>query len=313
MKIVVTVCTRQRPEMLKACLDSLIAQEMPTSVHLTVVVVENDAESRCRLLVEQMALAAGAPQLVYGHEPAVGIPYARNRSVELALKLDPDWIGFIDDDEIAAPAWIAKFAAATASLDADVLQGPVVAIYPPGAPRLVQKEAKRRPTGTRLDTAYTNNTLVRASIVREDGLALRFDEAMRFTGGSDAEFFFRAAARGAVIRWVDEAVVTERVPLERLTLRWQLARARRTGANRALYDVRQKGVVRTVASGFFTCLGKTTSACLEMPIALAVYPINTRLGGRITFRALRKLWWSVGHAGAALGIKPQPYVRVEGR
>jgi succinoglycan biosynthesis protein ExoM len=312
MKIVVTVCTRQRPEMLRRCLDSLIVQEVPASLRLTIVVVENDIESGCRVLVEQVASRAGSTVMAYGHEPTIGIPYARNRSVQLALRYSPDWIAFIDDDEIAAPDWLAKLAAATSMLDADVLQGPVVAKYPPKASPFVQKEAKRRPTGTRLDTAYTNNTLMRVSIVRDDGLALRFDETMRFSGGSDAEFFFRAAARGAVIRWVDEAVVTELVPMERLTLAWQLARARRTGANRFLYDIRRKGVARTIASGFIACLGKVVSAGLEMPVALAVYPISARLAGRMIFRALRKLWWSVGHVGAALGIEPQPYVRVEG-
>jgi hypothetical protein len=55
------------------------------------------------------------------------------------------------------------------------------------------------------------------------------------------------------------------------------------------------------------------SGCVELPIALAVYPINARLGNRITFRALRKIWWSAGHVGAALRITPQPYTRVEGR
>jgi succinoglycan biosynthesis protein ExoM len=230
--------------MLKDCLRSLMVQETPSQVRLTVVVVENDAESRCRSLVEEMARQPGAPRIVYGHEAEIGIPFARNRSLDLALEHDADWIGFIDDDEIASPDWIAKLAAAAARLDADVLQGPVEAIYPPQASRLLQKAAKRRPTGTRRCTAYTNNTLMRASIARKQGLGLRFDEAMRFTGGSDVEFFSRAVAHGAVIRWVDEAVVSESVPMARLTLRWQLERARRTGANRACLDAQRNGSAR---------------------------------------------------------------------
>jgi succinoglycan biosynthesis protein ExoM len=298
--------------MLKDCLRSLMVQQTPSHVRLTIVVVENDEESRCRWLVEEMARQHGAPRIVYGHEPEIGIPFARNRSLELALEHDADWIGFIDDDEIASPDWIAKLVAAAAALDADVLQGPVEAIYPPQTSHLVQKAAKRRPTGSSRGTAYTNNTLMRASIARKEGLGLRFDEAMRFTGGSDVEFFSRAVAHGAVIRWVDEAVVSESVPMARLTLRWQLERARRTGANHAYLDAQRNGVARAVVNGSVICLGKIASACIELPVGLVVYPLNARLGSRIALRALRKLSWSAGNLGTALRIRPQPYLRVEG-
>ena len=217
--------------MLKACLRSLSEQEIPDHVQLTIVVVETTPRAVARRLSGRRYGTARRLSWFMATSLRSAFP-APNWSIDLALEHGPDWVGFIDDDEVAAPDWIASFATATATVDADVLQGPVEVKYPPECSRLIQKEAKRKPTGTRLGSAYTNNALMRASIVSRKGLALRFDETMRFTGGSDAEFFSRAAARGAVIRWVDEAVVTESVPMERLTLRWQLERARRTGANR---------------------------------------------------------------------------------
>lgn len=70
--------------------------------------------------------------------------------------------------------------------------------------------------------------------------------------------------------------------------------------------VRQNGLARTVARGVVDCLGKSVSGCVELPIALAVYPINLRLGNRITFRALRKIWWSAGTSAPRCASRRSP-------
>ena len=70
---------------------------------LELVVADNDAEPSARETVER--LAAQAPFAVrYVHEPISGVANARNAAVAAA---EGGLIAFLDDDEEAAPGWLA--------------------------------------------------------------------------------------------------------------------------------------------------------------------------------------------------------------
>ena len=318
MRIVVTLCTRERPEMLRVCLGSLIRQQLPNDVLLSIIVVENHARDSCREIVNELAGQPNAPPVIYAHEPRLGIPIARNRTLDLALDHKPDWIAFIDDDEVVEPGWLASFAQAARTVAADVLQGPVDRADEFGESTLARhvrmtKERKRKPTGTRLKVAATNNTMMRALIASPDGWGLRFDETMRFTGGSDGEFFARATGRGAAIAWVDEAIVRENWPVERLALGWQLQRERRVAANGMSVCIRQRGLLYAIARKSPKYLGKLARACVEFPVGAALYPFSPTLGSRVILDAVRMLWSVSGCVSALFRTSPQPYLTVEGR
>ena len=93
MNLVLTICTRQRREMLRDCLASVIADSVPDDLSFAVVVVENDERRDCETMVEEIATYAPFP-IHYSHEPKLGIPIARNRAVEVALDLGAYWVGF---------------------------------------------------------------------------------------------------------------------------------------------------------------------------------------------------------------------------
>lgn len=128
--VVVAICTRNRPQLLRSCLESVLGLVVPPRVQPCIVVVENDALPTCRCYVESCMREAPEPwKIVYGHEPNLGIPLARNLSVEIALGEDPDWIAFIDDDEVVDHQWLERMIGAAHELDCDVLQGPVEYSY----------------------------------------------------------------------------------------------------------------------------------------------------------------------------------------
>ena len=105
--------------MLKACLESLLKQNLPDELSMFLVVVENDQLPRSAALVNHLNSSKQHPHS-HVHEAQLGIPIARNRAVSTALQYRPDWIGFIDDDEIADCDWVAKFVAAAATFSCDV-------------------------------------------------------------------------------------------------------------------------------------------------------------------------------------------------
>jgi succinoglycan biosynthesis protein ExoM len=312
MKVVVTLCTRERPELLRECLSSLADQERAPGVQYSLVVVENDDRPQSREMVEGFAKERGLLHVTYSHEPRLGIPFARNRALAIALEQDPDWIGFIDDDEVASPNWLTNFVRAATSVPCDVFQGPVEYLYPASTPAWKPlSKRKHQATGLVLRTAATSNTFMRARIARRDGLGLRFNEDMRFTGGSDNEYFYRAADLGARICWMNDAVVSESVPEKRTTLRWQLERSLRVAANTVFIHRQRHDLLGVIAKCGPKYLSRLLFGAIAAVGGAALCVVAMDRGRRMMFLALRDISSGLGGLGAFLKLYTEPYRSVE--
>ncbi|AWB08092.1 glycosyltransferase family 2 protein (plasmid) [Azospirillum humicireducens] len=110
----IVICTHRRPELLGACLDSLLGQRAgggsPALAGETpgaheILVIDNSPLAEGRPVVEsrQVAFALRGVPLRYILEERPGVGFARNRGVvEAAGAL----IAFIDDDERACGGWL---------------------------------------------------------------------------------------------------------------------------------------------------------------------------------------------------------------
>ena len=311
--IAILICTRERSRRLEECLRSLSALRIPANIDATVIVVENDEQPTCQGLVLKLATSMPHWQIRYSHEPRLGIPIARNHALRIALQIRADWIAFIDDDETVTAGWLEAMLSASRACDADVLQGPVDYIYPADAPAwLERKELPVRPLGTRLRTAYTNNVMMKARLACSEGLGLAFDERLRFTGGSDADYFCRAADRGAVIRWVGDAVVREVVTPERLTMAWQARRALRVAANASSLHSRRFGHLRAIGRYGPKSLGRIFGGLAHTAVAAPLLVVKRSAAERAFFKGLKQAASGIGGIGAFLNFRPQPYRRVDG-
>ena len=134
MAIAIAVCiiTYQRPRGLEKLLAGLKRQSGVDAEDLLVVVVDNDP-ARTALPVVESARAGGLP-ITHDHEPAPGIPRARNRSVEIALRAGAERLCFIDDDELPEDDWLARLIAHARASGAPIVAGPVLSTLPPLAP-----------------------------------------------------------------------------------------------------------------------------------------------------------------------------------
>ena len=212
----VMICTVHRPGMLRRCIESVLAQAMPEGWRFEICVVENDAEPQSREVVEDCA-GNGAVPVHYYQEPRRGIPYARNKTLEVALARGYGWLALIDDDEVARPDWLANFIRGAKDFNALIVTGPIEFRYeidPPAWSTL--NLYPDVPSGYVVDQASTNNAFFSTELIRPEGGNLRFDE--RFTAGyEDMDFFRRAHGSGHKIVWVADAIVEEEVPASRVT------------------------------------------------------------------------------------------------
>ena len=226
----VCICTLQRPG-LRDTLASIAAQVLPANVQVRVIVADNDDSPSARELADETAAAFGL-DLTYLHAPARNISVARNACLRAA---SADWLAFIDDDEMATPGWIAQLTATASLTGADVVLGPVRAIYPRGASRWIRKGDfhSTRPTAAhgRIVSGYTCNALI-----RRDSRAFRnqwFRPDLGRSGGEDTEFFHRLVRAGAAIVFSPNAIVEEVVTPPRANLTWLARRRFRSGQTHA--------------------------------------------------------------------------------
>lgn len=103
--ISVLVCTRDRPDQIKKCLDRLAGQKYP---RFEVVVVDNAPTSDAlRGVVEGRVIEDQGAEFRYCVEPRPGLSWARNTGIAAAAS---DIIAFLDDDDEPDEYWLASIA-----------------------------------------------------------------------------------------------------------------------------------------------------------------------------------------------------------
>jgi succinoglycan biosynthesis protein ExoM len=222
----VGICTYRRPAVVEA-LASLARQALPPGTRLHVIVADNDAEPEARERILAAAAAHGL-DVSYLHAPARNISLARNACLDTATA---PFVAFLDDDETAAPDWLAALLAEAERDGWDAVLGPVKAVYAPDAPAWLAEGDFHSTSPTRaagrIAKGYAGNVLIRREAI--ESRALRFDLRLGRQGGEDDDFFYRLTDAGGTIGYAPEAVAFEPVPEARASLKWLLTRSFRTG------------------------------------------------------------------------------------
>lgn len=227
--VVVCVVTLRRPDRLAELLAALRCLRSDGTFEVRLVVIDNDPSGSARRVVDDAANTPPWPR-AYVVEPRRGLASARNAALSVAG--DADAVVFIDDDEIPEPGWLCELVEVQRASGADVVGGPVIPVFDEDPPLWVVGSGafspRRFPSGSYLEWANTGNVLITAGVFRSlDGI--RFDRRFDLSGGEDTHFFLRASRAGRTIVWADSAVIHERVPRDRLRLRWILRRSYRRG------------------------------------------------------------------------------------
>jgi succinoglycan biosynthesis protein ExoM len=223
--VTIAMLTYRRPADLMVAIPTVLAQIPADAARVELLVVDNDPAGSASAAVAEF----GDPRLRYVHEPKPGIAAARNRALDSSG--NDGLLIFIDDDERPADHWLDNLLATHHRYGAAAVVGAVVSEYDVEPDEWITAgrffDRRRLPTGTSVDVAATNNLLL--DLAQVGAIGLRFDERFGQSGGSDTLFTRQLAASGAALIWCDEAVVIDRVPASRLTRRWVLQRAFRSG------------------------------------------------------------------------------------
>jgi succinoglycan biosynthesis protein ExoM len=302
------VASYQRPEGRERLLHALASSSLPRPAPtVDVVVVDNDPAGSARAVCE--SARQWLPfDLHYAVEKRRGIPQARNAALSIAIPF-ADFVVFTDDDVEPTPGWLAELLRIQTLYRADVVAGPNPPRFLDEPPAWIREggffAARRRVTGTLVDTAATHNVLVRCEIFER--MDLLFDERLALTGCTDSEFFRRVARVGYRMVWAQEALVYECVPASRATLRWLLQREYRVSNGRASPELRRlEGLTGAwVFANGLKCLAR---GALQLGLAVAL-----RRGAVARVRALQRLASGLGWLTGLCGLRYREYARVYGK
>lgn len=299
--------------MLVDCLQSVSSMEIPINWRVETLIIDN-SEIFSSSVVREISQDFPLP-IRCVHEPEPGIPFARNRALIECSKHNYDWVAFIDDDETIDRSWLKAMNAAYEQSHADVLHGETKSSYQGDeVPRWPIKLKKRkRPALQEMDTAGTDNVMFKSRLISEDGLKLRFDENMRFSGGSDRDFFYRAHDLGARIVWVPDAKTYETLPASRQTFWHQVNRAQSVAANECYISKKRHGLSRTIGQKGGKAIGRLLGGLLCFPIGIAALASNNRAIRLAFLNASKNISYAIGTVRGLMKTPPQRYIKIHGQ
>ncbi|MEM9999857.1 MAG: glycosyltransferase family 2 protein [Pseudomonadota bacterium] len=319
IKAAICVLTRQRPDMLQRALDSIQQMRVPENASIFVVVVENDVLDSAIGLASALQKRSGIAT-IYERETRIGIPYARNRALSVALAQGADVILFFDDDEVVTEDWLDGMLIRYRETDLDLIGGPVVMdaeVEPRGwitrsilfgtnqrfhsrisraEKRLARGDEGRIPIST-------NNWLASRAVFEAFGIY--FDESYGAGAGSDMKFYRDASRAGVKTGWAANAFVKELVPIERLTIGYVFKRTRDQRSISIYRDVQKSGYWRTIIRS----APELFYRCVAIPFGPLVVVLS---GGRALAGYVRFIGKAAGIITGLLGHATSHYQQTTG-
>ena len=206
LSLTVAICTRDHPDLLARCLDSLRALSVHHSIEI--LVVDNAPPDG-----KTADVVRGYPAVRYTVEPRPGLDFARNHAWQQATTT---WVAYLDDDVVVDAGWVRGFQTALAeNPDAAALTGLVLPWkLDTSAEIFFEKRGgfrrgfdlrryRRRLSGNLLYPAGAGVFGTGANMAfRRDALASLggFDEALDtgrpLPGGGDLDIYFRVVEAG---------------------------------------------------------------------------------------------------------------------
>lgn len=319
MKICVGTITRNRPEMLRALLTSYAKMEAPPNLELFFAVVENNASVTVAPVIDAVRTLLAPATIIVEAEPRPGIPFARNKVLDIALEQGADFLTFVDDDEQVDALWLKNLFATAGSGGYDLVGGPVlITEMPVGATWFekiiwrglqrrnehVARKARRRfaRNGANSINISTASWFGRLDFFRSQGL--RFDDGIGTGSGSDRRLYKQLVAMGGKAGWTYDAKVYDTVPRSRLTLAYQFTRGREHTA--FLFADPTRADQASSPSLVLSALGRIP----RIVVAMVMIPFT---GGTSVVMAARLLGDAVGFIDASRGIYRSHYKNVTGQ
>ena len=253
----IVICTFDREDLLRDCLDSLCDQEVKETV-FKVWVVNNNRDPLSHELKDAYRKRSN---FCFLDQPTPGLSIARNTGIEAS---DADWIAFLDDDARVSSDYVKRIIEISTDTHFDCFGGGIRSWWKYGRPRWLAEDYGSKPD-LRKDIGeitegynWGSNIIFRRKSLQDVG---RFPEEIGMKGahiGYAAENMVQMKLRqqGYVIGYDPSLLIDHVVSLQKLSLVWHIRASFATGRDGVTVFPDQYGIKG---------MAKTVKKCLVAP------------------------------------------------
>lgn len=284
----VVVCTLNRSQLLRNCLESLANQDIAVD-QFEVIVVDNNSSDDTHDVAN--GFLKSHKNFRYIKEDHLGLSFARNRGWKEAFG---QYVAYIDDDAIAYSNWISEIADfSKRHPDVNIFGGLYDAFYLGSAPGWFPREYGNFSLGTQerriklgCEWISGTNMVIKKELFYMYGC---FDERLGMIGGKAAygeevNFFLCMQAKGNQIFYVPSMRVAHLVARYKMSLKWLLFSGYSVGRHyEMIFNVK-----RSLLSHLFTLMLEFGGAICQM-----LRPVNIPFKRRLYY-SLNRLYYEVG-------------------
>jgi glucosyl-dolichyl phosphate glucuronosyltransferase len=237
MKLDILIPTHNRSDLLRQCLDSVLKAHIPSSLEVTVLVVDNRSTDNTKEVV-QSYLASGDPIVKYLFVGRPGKSAALNDALNQS---DAELVGFLDDDEQIDSTWFdVVHREFSSDADLDFIGGPYLGNFEQQPPHwlpdtyngaigvIVRPEINNVfPKRQQYAKGVTGMLMGGNAVIRKTALhqVLPYPETLgkignRIRSGMDEVIYHRLLAAGIKGVVVPDLVIYHWIPVSRMTKRY---------------------------------------------------------------------------------------------
>jgi glycosyltransferase involved in cell wall biosynthesis len=292
--ITIAICTRNRAALLEKAMRSVLGQ---MNGHAEILIVDNGSTDNTAQLAAEFS--AADPRVRFFCEPRTGLSNARNLALRQAAG---DWVGFLDDDAIAEPGWLAayqNFFAALPNSRIACAGGAVTPIYETPPPRWLKPRmgcvtpTECRPCGQNESPWGCNFAVRRELALAAGGFNPNLGHSGTVTGAyEEVDLINRLRQTGGEVWWLVDARIKHLVQADRLCLKWRLWNAFRQGRCGATSRLSRwpAGNSRAIFIASRVVIAPFHGG-INLLVALVTFPFNN---GRLAVNALMRVAYIAG-------------------
>lgn len=226
--LVICICTYNRNEVLKECLQSLEKLKNTVKIKITILIIDNTINNQSFNLIKKIKKNFKY-DIIQINESKRGVVNARNKALSKLKQLKPYYVSFIDDDCKVNKLWLINILKIIKKNHADIVTGPQIYLERERKINYTKFfEKKYKSKIKRVRWAATNNVFFLYSIFEREKLT--FDKFLnKFGMGEDQLFFSILDQKGYKIFWSKIVKVYEKNHNHRASIYWLITRSFRLG------------------------------------------------------------------------------------
>tara|TARA_B100000989_G_scaffold90978_1_gene65834 strand:- start:6798 stop:7685 length:888 start_codon:yes stop_codon:yes gene_type:complete len=291
-KINYYICVSKANKNIYKCIESILNQTKLSKTEIFIII-----NSKKNILNKKKILDLNKKDIKinFATERKIGIPFARNKCLEIMRSIRSDFTCLIDDDGILPKKWLSNMFKALEQTNSDIITGPQISKTKNIYEVVLERHAKHN---SRVNWAATNNVFMKSNII--SNVKFKFDKELKNLGCDDQLFFSQLNLQGYKIYWNKYSPVFENRDQLRSNFLWFIKRNARFGSSTKIIYTKLYGPLKYI----FYIVPKFFIEFLKSLYYLILLPFNFKLNSLFVIQYFIRSFFT---ALSIFGVKVKEY------